>query len=220
MANSTCWRSLSILSPRTRTPPDRPHPSFAHHVPHQSPPRSSQGASTPSLPDRTRLSGRQVGSISSRPSPLSASPPSPPCSSSYPCFARRTFLQETYLPLKAANPDLKVLIREAEGVSPRAFARFGASSLPPSVSSSVLPSLADATHSSILALHRVRPRDPDLPRGPLVLPGYREGRAAHRHWLGLLPGRLGRIYDPDALLLLVSLHDQSRHFFLLSFPFR
>ncbi|KAL7409727.1 putative nadh-ubiquinone oxidoreductase 10.5 kda subunit [Mrakia frigida] len=36
----------------------------------------------------------------------------------------RAFLNESYLPLKAANPDLKVLIREAEGVSPRVLARF------------------------------------------------------------------------------------------------
>jgi hypothetical protein len=37
----------------------------------------------------------------------------------------RSFIQSDYLKLKAANPDLKVLIREAKDIPPRAFARFG-----------------------------------------------------------------------------------------------
>jgi hypothetical protein len=37
----------------------------------------------------------------------------------------RSFIQSDYLKLKQANPDLKVLIREAKDIPPRAFARFG-----------------------------------------------------------------------------------------------
>ncbi|KAL7419900.1 hypothetical protein Q5752_005816 [Cryptotrichosporon argae] len=36
----------------------------------------------------------------------------------------RKFIQSTYPALKSTNPDLKVLIREAAGIEPRAFARF------------------------------------------------------------------------------------------------
>lgn len=37
----------------------------------------------------------------------------------------RSFILSKYPSIKAANPDLKVLIREARGVEPRVFARFG-----------------------------------------------------------------------------------------------
>ncbi|RSH84448.1 uncharacterized protein EHS24_005969 [Apiotrichum porosum] len=36
----------------------------------------------------------------------------------------RQFIKASYPALKSANPDVKVLIREAQGVSPRAFVRF------------------------------------------------------------------------------------------------
>lgn len=35
------------------------------------------------------------------------------------------FIATTYPAIKDARPDLKVLIREASGIEPRAFARFG-----------------------------------------------------------------------------------------------
>ncbi|KAH8915429.1 hypothetical protein BT69DRAFT_1303756 [Atractiella rhizophila] len=41
----------------------------------------------------------------------------------------RAFIQSSYLPIKTANPDLKILIREAHGTPPRVWARFGLSSL-------------------------------------------------------------------------------------------
>lgn len=37
----------------------------------------------------------------------------------------RQFIKASYPAIKAANPDLKFLIREASGVEARAFARFG-----------------------------------------------------------------------------------------------
>jgi hypothetical protein len=40
-------------------------------------------------------------------------------------FPDRQFILASYPTLKASNPDLKVLIREARGVEPRVFARFG-----------------------------------------------------------------------------------------------
>ncbi|WOO78872.1 NADH dehydrogenase [ubiquinone] 1 alpha subcomplex subunit 2 [Vanrija pseudolonga] len=36
----------------------------------------------------------------------------------------RQWISASYPALKASNPDVKVLIREAQGVSPRAFVRF------------------------------------------------------------------------------------------------
>ena len=35
------------------------------------------------------------------------------------------FIATSYPAIKEARPDLKVLIREASGIEPRAFARFG-----------------------------------------------------------------------------------------------
>ena len=37
------------------------------------------------------------------------------------------FIATSYPAIKEARPDLKVLIREASGIEPRAFARFGKS---------------------------------------------------------------------------------------------
>lgn len=37
----------------------------------------------------------------------------------------RAFVEKSYLGIKAKNPDLPILIREALGTPPRAFARFG-----------------------------------------------------------------------------------------------
>ncbi|GFZ42950.1 hypothetical protein JCM24511_00668 [Saitozyma sp. JCM 24511] len=36
----------------------------------------------------------------------------------------RQFIQSQYPSIKSSNPDLKVLIREAAGIEPRAFVRF------------------------------------------------------------------------------------------------
>jgi hypothetical protein len=47
------------------------------------------------------------------------------------------FIQNAYPKLKAANPDLKVLIREARQIQPKVYARFGPS-LPLSLSPSPL----------------------------------------------------------------------------------
>ncbi|CED84808.1 NADH:ubiquinone oxidoreductase NDUFA2/B8 subunit [Phaffia rhodozyma] len=46
------------------------------------------------------------------------------CQTSPASAGLRSYINSNYLSLKAANPDLKVLIREAAAVSPRAFARF------------------------------------------------------------------------------------------------
>ena len=43
----------------------------------------------------------------------------------------RQFIQSTYPSLKKSNPDLPILIREANGTPARAFARFGVSQLYP-----------------------------------------------------------------------------------------
>jgi hypothetical protein len=40
-------------------------------------------------------------------------------------YANRQFVLSNYPALKSSNPDLKVLIREARGIEPRVFARFG-----------------------------------------------------------------------------------------------
>lgn len=37
----------------------------------------------------------------------------------------RQFIKSAYPALKADNPDVKILVREAQGVTPRAFVRFG-----------------------------------------------------------------------------------------------
>ena len=42
---------------------------------------------------------------------------------------RSQFIATSYPAIKEARPDLKVLIREASGIEPRAFARFGESCL-------------------------------------------------------------------------------------------
>jgi len=57
-----------------------------------------------------------------RPFPLPRAPTDP----------RRQFIQSSYPSIKSAHPGLKFMIREASGVEPRAFVRFGesASSLP------------------------------------------------------------------------------------------
>jgi hypothetical protein len=39
--------------------------------------------------------------------------------------ADRQFVLSNYPTLKSSNPELKVLIREARGIEPRVFARFG-----------------------------------------------------------------------------------------------
>lgn len=42
-------------------------------------------------------------------------------------LTHRQFIKSSYPEFKKANPDVKVLIREAQGVSPRAFVRLGES---------------------------------------------------------------------------------------------
>ncbi|GHJ90107.1 hypothetical protein NliqN6_6509 [Naganishia liquefaciens] len=46
------------------------------------------------------------------------------CQTSNSSQGLRQFVLASYPQLKASNPDLKVLIREARGVEPRVFARF------------------------------------------------------------------------------------------------
>ncbi|ODN77045.1 hypothetical protein L202_05586 [Cryptococcus amylolentus CBS 6039] len=46
------------------------------------------------------------------------------CQSSAASAGVRQFVQSSYPAVKASNPDLKFLIREASNVSPRAFVRF------------------------------------------------------------------------------------------------
>ncbi|KAK4684103.1 NADH dehydrogenase (ubiquinone) 1 alpha subcomplex subunit 2, partial [Tremellales sp. Uapishka_1] len=46
------------------------------------------------------------------------------CQTSQASQGVRSFIQSTYPSIKSARPDLKVLIREASGVEPRAFVRF------------------------------------------------------------------------------------------------
>lgn len=58
----------------------------------------------------------------------------------------RQFVLASYPQLKASNPDLKVLIREARGVEPRVFARFGTPSFLPSHPPRILMNSCDAEH--------------------------------------------------------------------------
>jgi len=46
------------------------------------------------------------------------------CQTSGPSAGARAFVQSVYPDVKANNPDLPILIREARSVIPRAFARF------------------------------------------------------------------------------------------------
>lgn len=39
--------------------------------------------------------------------------------------ARRQFIQSSYPSIKASNPTLPILVREAQGTPARVFARFG-----------------------------------------------------------------------------------------------
>ncbi|KAK1920886.1 NADH dehydrogenase 10.5K chain [Papiliotrema laurentii] len=46
------------------------------------------------------------------------------CQTGHSSEGLRQFIATTYPAIKDARPDLKVLIREANGIEPRAFARF------------------------------------------------------------------------------------------------
>ncbi|KAK9895342.1 NADH dehydrogenase, alpha subcomplex, subunit 2 [Cystobasidium minutum MCA 4210] len=46
------------------------------------------------------------------------------CQQSQPSAGARAFIEKSYLGVKAKNPNLPILIREALGTPPRAFARF------------------------------------------------------------------------------------------------
>jgi hypothetical protein len=67
------------------------------------------------------------------------------------------FIQSQYPSIKSSNPDLKVLIREAAGIEPRAFVRFG---------ESVWGGLYLVSSYNILLI----PRLPSRPRLPRLLP--------------------------------------------------
>lgn len=41
--------------------------------------------------------------------------------------ACRTYIQNNYASIKSSHPELKLLVREASGVEPKAFIRFGKS---------------------------------------------------------------------------------------------
>ncbi|CAK9783726.1 NADH dehydrogenase 10.5K chain [Cutaneotrichosporon oleaginosum] len=46
------------------------------------------------------------------------------CQNSAASAGVRQFIKSSYPALKSSNPDVKVLVREAQGVAPRAFVRF------------------------------------------------------------------------------------------------
>lgn len=105
---------------RRHRPPERN--AFPRHVTRQIHPHNRPRDPTPSLPN--------IPSISRR--PVSPSPLHTPniyhlnklILTRYSCSQ---FIQSTYPSLKSAHPDLKIMIREASGVEPRAFVRFGES---------------------------------------------------------------------------------------------
>jgi hypothetical protein len=89
--------------------------------------QGAQGAPHPPLPDRPGLAGRSVSEVS--------------CGQHENCHAYRSlvgirltlfgrqFIQSTYPSIRSSNPEIKIMIREASGIEPRAFARFGTSNI-------------------------------------------------------------------------------------------
>lgn len=89
-----------------------------------------------------------------------------PLATSANTFPDRQFILASYPTLKASNPDLKVLIREARGVEPRVFARFG----------TLLP--FPLFFPVLRSFRRARPGSTDVSNGPLERGGGEEGWGA------------------------------------------
>lgn len=112
--------SSSPLNPLLAPPPPHTPP---HVRPAPGPPQSSARVAPLRVPAVSRIRGRPV-----RACPLW--PPSTDCVADQgnpPLTTRSAFIKSSYPAVKKANPDLPILIREANGTPARGFVRFGAS---------------------------------------------------------------------------------------------